>query len=142
MTYRLRIHHVFAIAVCGALACGCGSGLEGTYSANARLLEGQEDLMKPGYSLSEIQARIGGGQRTLTLLRGGRYEWRTGGDGLNLGTWRVEGKSLILRDDNVGGVQILPALQDDRIWEIRANGEIVNTGSYSAYNIEEYYTPN
>jgi len=129
------------IILCAALASGCGSGIAGTYSADARLLEGREDLMEPGYSLADIRSRIGGGQRTLKLLRGGRYEWRTGGEGLNLGTWRVEGATLILRDDTVGGIQISPALRDDRIWEIRPNGEIVSTGSYNAYNIEEYYTP-
>lgn len=120
---------------------GCGGGIVGTYSADARLMEGREDPMEPGYSLDEIRARNGGGQRTLKLLRGGRFEWNTGG-GLNEGTWRVDAKQLILRDDTVGGISISPAMQSDRIWEIRPNGELIHTGSYSAYNIEEFYTPN
>ena len=96
--------------------------------------------MEPGYSLAEIQARIREGGRTLALNRIGRYEWRTG-DGVNEGDWRVEGEVLVLRNDVVNGIRILPALRAGRNWTMRPNGELVNTGSYNAYNIEEFHTP-
>jgi hypothetical protein len=131
----------FAMILGIVFTIGCGGGLAGTYSADARLMEGREDPMEAGYSLDEIRGRISGGQRTLTLLRGGRFEWNTGG-GFNEGTWRKDGNQLILRDDTVGGIKISPALQSDRNWEIRPNGELISTGSYNAYNIEEFYTPN
>ncbi len=116
---------------------GCGSGLAGTYKADARLVPEKTDTGEPGYTIDEIRARLAQENRELTLQRGGRFVWNTG-SATNEGTWRVEGNTLILREDIYNGNSIGSALRKDRNWSISANDEII-TGSYSAYNIEEFY---
>jgi len=132
----------------GVLACilacivvtvaGCSSRWAGEYTGDARLMPGKEETGTPGYTLDEIRTRIAGDNRSLTLRGNGRFEWHTG-SAINEGTWRVEGDTLILRDDISNGNRIVPALRSDRRWRITAPGGFV-TGTYTAYNIEEVYT--
>jgi hypothetical protein len=51
----------------------------------------------------------------------------------------VDGETLILRDDVVNGIDVLPALRVDRQWRIDPDGTLVDQGRYSAYNIEAVY---
>ncbi len=100
---------------------GCGRGLEGSYRAEVRLVEGKEESGEPGYSLAEVEARLAEAPRMLVLRDDGRFEWRSG-DTLNEGDWRAKGDTLILRDDVSNGVRVLPALQKDRRWRIGEGG--------------------
>jgi hypothetical protein len=129
---------ILAFSVPAILGCA-GSRLAGTYRAEIRLMEGREESAEPGYSLAEVQARTAQSQRTLTLHSNGRFEWRSG-ETVNEGKWRVEGNTLILRDDTSNGNAILPVLQDDRRWRLGPKGEIINPGAYSHYNLEEVCT--
>jgi hypothetical protein len=119
---------------------GCaGRDLAGTYRADVRLMEGKQETGQPGYSLAEVRARLAEDRRSLVLHADGRYEWRSR-DTVNEGNWKVEGDTLILRDDIQNGIRIQPALQKDRRWRVGEGGEIINEGTYSHYNIEEFYT--
>jgi hypothetical protein len=131
-----RMAAALALAI---LPLGCGSGLEGTYRGDARLMAGRQESTEPGYSLSEVRERIASEGRSLTLHDNGRFSHDTG-TGLNEGTWRVEGDKLILRSDITNGNRVLPALQDDDEWQIGPEGELIRTGTYSHYGLEEFYT--
>ena len=133
-----RSMQVLAGAMALLFVAGCGMGLAGEYVAEVRLIEGEQESDSPGYTLAAVQERLAKEPRSLTLQRNGRYVLRSG-DSTNEGTWRVEGDTLVLHDDTSNGVAIQPALQIDREWPIRENGEIVRTGSYSVYNLEEVY---
>ena len=122
-----------------ALLTGCGRArLAGAYRAEIRLMAGRQESAERGYSLAEVQARAAQDQRSLTLESNGRYALRSG-DIVNEGKWRFEDDALILRDDRQNGIAIQSALQKDRRWLLRANGEIVNDSSYSYYGYEEVY---
>jgi hypothetical protein len=127
---------LISLACVMVLVAGCG--MAGTYKADARLVPGKAETGESGYTLDEIRARIAQGNRTLTLQSGGRFVWNTG-SATNEGVWRVEGNTLILREDIYDGNPIGSALQKDRQWVIRNDNEIIS-GSYSAYNIEEFYS--
>ncbi len=129
---------LFALFCLIIVIAGCGSGLAGTYTADARLVPGKTDTGEPGYTIDEIRARLAQENRTLALQRSGRFVWNTG-SATNEGTWRVEGNTLILREDIYNGTPIGSALRKDRNWSISENNELI-TGSYSAYNIEEFYS--
>lgn len=121
------------------LVLGCGGKMAGTYTADARLIEGKTETADPGYSLTEIRDRLSRENRTLTLQSNGRYIWNTGSAVLE-GKWRVEGDTLILRDDISNGNRISSAMQDDRKWIVNVIGETIYSGAYRSYNIEEIYT--
>ena len=122
-----------------AAAAGCGGGQPaGEYHAEARVAPGREESREPGYSLAEMTAKLQDAPQSLKLLPGGRYIWNTG-SGVNEGAWRVEGQTIILRDDISRGIRILPALQTDRKWLLGPDGEIINDSTFSRYNIEIVY---
>jgi hypothetical protein len=129
----------FVAALTAIALCGCGRSLSGTYRAEVHLMEGKQESSEPGYTLADVQEKLRQEPRSLVLRAGGRYEWHTGGGGLNEGKWRVEDSMLILRDDTVNHINIQPALQKDRRWRIGDGGEIINEGSYSYYNLEVVY---
>ncbi len=121
------------------LAAGCGGGqLAGEYHAEARVMEGREQSRERGYSLDEMKAKLQASPQSIKLLPGGRYTWNTG-SGVNEGAWRVEGETIILRDDISHGIRIQPALQNDRKWRLGPGGEIINDSTFSRYNIEIVY---
>lgn len=127
-----------ALVLSVGLLAGCGSRMAGTYRGDARLMEGKAESTEQGYSLGEVRAKIVGENRNLVLEGNGRFVWNTG-DVINEGTWRVEGGVLYIRDDINDGRRIGALLQKDRKWSIGANGEIIRTGSYNRYNLEEVY---
>ena len=133
-----RSVHVYAGAMALLFLAGCGMGLAGEYGAEVRLIEGKQESDSPGYTLAAVRERLAEAPRSLSLQRNGRYVLRSG-DSANEGTWRVEGDTLVLHDDTSNGVAIQPALQIDREWPVRENGEIVRAGSYKVYNLEEVY---
>ncbi len=123
------------------LAAGCGGGggrLAGEYHAEARVAPGREESRERGYSLAEMTAKLQATPQSLTLLPGGRYNWNTG-SGINEGSWRVEGETIVLRDDISHGIRIQPPLQTDRQWRLGPGGEIINDSTFSRYNIEIVY---
>lgn len=121
------------------LIAACGSPYAGTYTAEVRVMEGREPTDDPGYTFEELSARVAEENPTLKLHGNKRFTWNTG-SAVNEGTWRIDGGTLYLREDVYNGKPIQSALQKDREWAITRNGEI-NTGSYSAYNLELYYVP-
>ena len=122
--------------LCLLLLAGCGSRMAGTYRAEARQVAGKPESTQPGYTLADIRQKLRDDPRTLALLRNGRY---SKDNGVNEGTWRVEGDTLILHDDTSQGVHIQAALQLERKWPIGPNGEIISTSDYCAYNVELVY---
>lgn len=110
----------------------------GEYRAEIRLKEGKEESKEPGYSLTEVRDRLAKEPRTLTLRADKRFVMRTG-DRSNEGAWRVEGDTLILRDDTSNGVFIQEVLRKDRVFRIGPGGEIINEGVYSRYNLDEVF---
>jgi len=129
----IKTHYLIAMPLILALV-GCGSQLAGTYVGDARLLEGKTESPEAGYSLNEIRAKITNEGHKLTLERNGRFSWNTG-SALLEGTWRVEGNTLFIRDDTYDGRQIGSALQQDRVWKIGSDGELIYTGRYNQYNL-------
>ncbi len=120
-------------------AAGCGVGkMGGEYHAEARVAPGREESREPGYSLAEMTAKLQAAPQSINLLPGGRYTWNTG-SGVNEGSWRVEGKTIILRDDISRGIRIQPSLQTDLEWRLGPDGEIINDSTFSRYNIEIVY---
>lgn len=137
------MRYIAASALCAALLVlvGCaGVDLAGTYRADVRLIEGKQESSDPGYSLAEVKAKLQQNPRTLALNAGGRYRLQSP-DFVEEGTWKVEEGVLLLRGDTSNGIAIQPALQKDRRWRVTESGEIVNEGSYSHYNLEEFYVP-
>ena len=122
-----------------AAAAGCGSGrLSGEYYAEARVAAGKEESRERGYSLTEMKAKLQASPQSIKLLPGGRYTWNTG-SGVNEGSWRVEGETIVFRDDISRGIRIQPLLQTDRQWRLGPGGEIINDATFSRYNIEIVY---
>ena len=126
------------LVIVPVLFAGCGSRLVGEYQAEVRLIEGKQESDSPGYTLAAVREKLAAEPRSLVLLSNGRYILRSG-DATNEGTWRVEEDTLILHDDTSNGEAIVSALQMERKWPIRPNGEIVRAGSYTHYNLEEVY---
>ena len=117
------------------LLAGCGSRMVGDYRADVRLREGKEESTEKGYTVADMTAKLKEKPRVLSLKSDGRYVYRTG-DGSNEGTWRVEGDSLILKDDTSNGTRIVPALRMERTFRIGPQGELINEKSYSHYNLQ------
>ena len=57
------------------------------------------------------------------------------------GAWRVDRDTLHLRDDTQNGRKLGPGMEKLSEFEILSNGELIYTGSYNRYNIEEVYIP-
>lgn len=130
-----------ALAVALLVLVGCaGANLAGTYNADVRLIEGEQESTEPGYSLAEVEAKLQQNPRTLTLKADGRYRLQSA-DFVEEGAWKVQEGTLLLRGEVSNGIPIQPALQKDRRWRVSESGEIVNEGSYSHYNLEEVYVP-
>jgi len=137
----MRHFAAFACAAAFLILIGCaGADLAGTYRADVRLIEGKQESTDPGYSLAEVEAKLQQNPRTLTLNTNRRYRLQSA-DFVEEGTWKVEGRVLLLRGDTSNGIAIRPALQEDRRWRLGDNGEIVNEGAYGHYNLEEVYLP-
>jgi len=133
------MRHFIAFATALLVVIGCaGANLAGTYRADVRLIEGSQESTDPGYSLAEVEAKLQQNPRTLTLNSDGRYRLQSA-DFVEAGTWKVEERVLLLRGDTSNGIAIQPALQKDRRWRLGDDGEIVNEGAYSHYNLEEVY---
>lgn len=126
------------LAFLALLSAGCASGPGGEYHAEARLAEGREESALPGYSLAEMRERLEASPQSLVLNRGGRFIRRTV-SGVDEGAWRVEGDRLVLREDTSRGIRIQPSLQVERNWRLGPGGEIVDEGTFRAYNIEIVY---
>ena len=131
----------FAFAAALLVLIGCaGANLAGTYRADVRLIAGKQESTDPGYSLAEVKAKLQQNPRTLALNSDGRYRLQSA-EFVEEGTWTVEDDIIVLRGDTSNGISIRPALQKDRRCRLADNGEIVNEGSYSYYNLEEFYLP-
>ena len=135
----MRHFVAFAFAAALLILIGCaGVNLAGAYHADVRLIEGRQESTDPGYSLAEVEAKLQQNPRTLTLNTNRRYRLQSA-DFVEEGTWKVEESVLLLRGDTSNGIAIQPALQKDRRWRLGDDGEIVNEGAYSHYNLEEVY---
>lgn len=122
-----------------AAVSGCGRGrLPGEYHAEARVAEGKTESRDPGYSLAEVQAKLRAAPQSLKIHPGGRFTWNTG-HGVNEGTWRLDEKTLLIREDSSRGITIQPSLRSDRSWRLGPGGEIIDDRTFSRYNIEIVY---
>ena len=82
---------------------GCGRELAGTYHPEVRLQEGKQESTDPGYSLSDVRAKLQAEPRTIVLQADGHYEMRNA-DFVETGKWRVKGDTLFLGH---GGLRVL-----------------------------------
>jgi hypothetical protein len=112
-------------------AAGCNRSPAGRYVGEARLMAGKSE--SPDYSLETIRARLSKDPRTLVLNADGTYR-ETFGSTDNLGTWEVRAGKLELLSTTVNGVQVQPALQSVKRYQIIA-GEII-APDYTAYNVD------
>jgi len=117
---------------------GCGRDLAGTYHPDVRLQQGKQESSEPGYTLTDVRAKLQAEPRTITLKPDRRYEMRNA-DFFEMGDWRVEGETLFLRADISNGVRIQPALQKDRTFQLSPLGKIIDDSSYGHYNLELVY---
>ena len=131
---------LIALVSLSALVAGCGSPLVGTYHSEISFIEGMTESSEPGYSLEDFESKRPRDNPSLTLNRKGRFVWNTGSV-INEGTWWVEGDTLFLREDIYNGVTIGPLLRKNREWRIGDNGEIIRTGAYNLYHMQEVYVP-
>jgi len=135
----MRQWSAFVVVLLFAVAlAGCGRDLAGTYHPDVRLQEGKQESSDPGYTLADVREKLRAEPRSIILKSDGRYEMRDA-DFVEMGNWRVKGDTLFLRGDVSNGVNIQPALQQDRTFHVSALGKIIDEGSYGHYNLELVY---
>ena len=117
---------------------GCGRDLAGTYHPEVRLQEGKQESTDPGYTLADVQEKLRAEPRTIVLKSDGRYEMRDA-DFVEMGKWRARGDMVYLRGDVSNGVNIQPALQQDRTFRLSPLGKLIDEGAYGHYNLELVY---
>ena len=118
-------NNILPLVMTAVVLSGCGNKLTGVYKSDVRLMEGKQESTEQGCSLAETRTRHHERNETLTLESNGRFEMRYA-DGSYSGKWRVEGESVILRDDTYKGRLIGEALREDRSpMHVTKNGEFI-----------------
>lgn len=123
---------------CVLILVGCASPLAGNYMATVEPVPGAEARYEPGYTLEEVRSRLIEEPRLLLIESNGTYTL-THGDTRIQGRWREDGGTLYLRDTVYNGSPIGEPLQSDRKYTVGPAGEIIDTGTYGAYGLQQVY---
>ena len=129
---------LFVLVLGIIVLAGCSPGMTGTYQAEVERVAPPPERVDPGYSLEDVRKKLADAPRFIVLESGGRFETREGNRVIWEGAWRREDDQLILRAQRVQGIDVTPALQDDKKYPIRG-GAIVDESTYGYYGLHLLY---